>query len=219
VGILLTGLMLVACGPDAIRIDVDFNRLSGLAEGDRVLFQDNPAGTVTSIAYRKDGTYQVGIEVDNGYEKALTEYSRFYTAADPTRSGSRVVIIELTRSGGRLLQDGASVKGMNSPDSAFSQWRREVEKGLGYLQELFDKFGRDVKGIPESDAYRQLKRSLEEWAREMERAGEQARDRIEREWLPRIRRELDELRKELEPDGREEELEPLEREVRRIRNI
>ena len=89
---------------------------------------------MTSIAYRKDGTYRVGIEVDNGYEKALTEYSRFYTAADPTRSGSRVVIIELTRSGGRLLQDGASVKGMDSPDSAFSQWRREVENGLGYLQ-------------------------------------------------------------------------------------
>ena len=53
----------------------------------------------------------------------------------------------------------------------------------------------------------------------MERAGQQARDRIEREWLPRIHRELDELRKELEPDGREEELEPLEREFRRIRNI
>ena len=127
-GILLTGLMLVACGPDAIRIDIDFKRLSGLAEGDRVLFQDNPAGTVTSIAYRKDGTYRVGIEVDNGYEKALTEYSRFYTAADPTRSGSRVVIIELTRSGGRLLQDGVSVKGMDSPIAPFpngvERWRR-----------------------------------------------------------------------------------------------
>ena len=43
---------------------------------------------------------------------------------------------------------------------------------MDYLRKQFDQFGRDVQGIPESKAYQQLKRSLEEWAREMERAEE-----------------------------------------------
>lgn len=217
--IFLAVLVLVACEPDTIHIDIQFSRLSGLAEGDRVLFEGNPAGKVESITYQQDGTYRVGIEVDSGYEKALTEHSRFYSVADPVRTGSKAVIIELARSDGRLLQDGASVEGAELPDGIFSQWHKEMEKGLDYLRKQFDQFGRDVQGIPESEAYQQLKRSLEEWAREMERAEEETRNKIEREWLPRIRRELDELREQLKPDGREEELEPIEREVRRIRNI
>ena len=85
VWIFLAVLLLVACEPDKINIDIKFSRLPGLAEGDRVLFEGNPAGKVESITYRQDGTYRVGIEVDGGYEKALTEHSRFYTAADPVR--------------------------------------------------------------------------------------------------------------------------------------
>lgn len=219
VGFFMTALVLIACKPDTIHLDVHLDRLSGLAEGDRVLFDGNPAGRVASVSYQKDGTYRVGIEVDDGYAEALTEHCRFYTAADPGRPGSKAVIIEVSQSGGRLLKDGATVEGGDPPVGIFSLWLEEMEKGLNYLRKEFDQFGRDVQGIPESEAYQRLKRSLEAWADEMERASEETRDKIEREWLPRIQRELDELRKHLEPEGREKELEPLEREVHRIRNI
>lgn len=219
VGLFLTALVLTACKTDTIHLDVHFNRLSGLAEGDRVLYDGNPAGSVATVTYQKDGTYRVGIDVDDGYAEALTEHSRFYTAADPVRSGSMAVIIEVDERGGRRLKDGATVEGNAPPGGIFSQWLEEMQKGLNYLQKQFDQFGRDVQGIPESDAYQRLKRSLEAWAREMERASEETRAKIENEWLPRIQKELDELRKQLESQGRERELEPLEREVQRIRNI
>ena len=212
-------LMLVACRSDTIHINVNFSHLSGLAKGDRVLFQGNPAGTVATIAYQPEGTYRVGLAVDNGYAHALTEHSRFYVSDDPTRKGSKAVIIHLARSGGEPLKDGASVTGGGPPDDIFAHWKRELEDGLNYLQEQVEKFSRDVQGIPESEAYRNLRRSLQEWAQEMEQATEKTRDKIEREWLPRIQKELEELREQLKPSGREETLEPLEREVQRIRNI
>jgi len=56
-------------------------------------------------------------------------------------------------------------------------------------------------------------------AAEIQQKEKQARERIKREWLPRIQRELDKLREKLKQSGRESELAPLEKEVERIRRI
>ena len=218
VGLLAIAFFLTGCWQDAIHIDVNFRRLSGLAREDRVLFEDHPVGKVTAIEYRPEGIYRVALEVDEGYAHALTEHSRFYVAGDPGRQGHQAVIIDLTAGGGKRLEDGATVSGEAGSD-VFARWKREMESGLQFLQEQIEKFSRDVQGIPESDAYQQLKRSLQDWAEEMERAGEGAREKIEREWLPRIQRELDALREQFKSRGQEERLEPLEKEVDRIRNI
>ncbi len=219
VGLLAFTLFLVGCWQDAIHLDVNFDTLNGLAKDDRVLFEGNLAGKVAAIEYRPEGTYRVALEVDEGYAHALTEHSRFYVAEDSGRQGHQAIVIDLVATGGRRLEDGATVDGETGPHDVFARWKREMESGLQFLQEQIEKFSRDVQGIPESDAYRQLKRSLQDWAEEMERAGEGARDKIEREWLPRIQRELDALREQFKSRGQEERLEPLEKEVDRIRNI
>ena len=219
VGLLAFTLFFVGCWQDTIHLDVDFDNLNGLAKDDRVLFEGNPAGKVAAIEYRPEGTYRVALEVDEGYAHALTEHSRFYVAEDPGRQGHQAIVIDLVATGGKRLEDGATVNGETGPQDVFARWKREMETGLQFLQEQVEKFSRDVQGIPESDAYKKLKRSLQDWAEEMERAGEGAREKIEREWLPRIQRELDALREQFKSRGQEERLEPLEKEVDRIRNI
>jgi len=219
VGMLAFTLFLAGCWQDTIHIGVNFNHLSGLAKDDRVLFEENPAGKVAAIEYLPEGTYRVALEVDEGYAHALTEHSRFYVAGDPGRQGHQAIVIDLVATGGRRLEDGATVNGETGPHDVFAHWKREMETGLQFLQEQIEKFSRDVQGIPESDAYKQLKRSLQDWAAEMERAGEGARDKIEREWLPRIQRELDALKEQFRSRGQEDRLEPFEKEVDRIRNI
>jgi predicted nuclease with TOPRIM domain len=90
---------------------------------------------------------------------------------------------------------------------------------MGLLKEQMDKFGRDLQTFPESQEYKDLKKSLEELAAEIERKEKQTREQIKREWLPKIQRELDELRQRLKQMGREDEMAPLDREVERIRRI
>lgn len=221
--ILLIALALFpgACQFGDIDIAVSFDRVSGLARGDRVLFQGNPAGSVTDVVYQSDNTYEVTLAVDKGYSHALTEYSQFYLVSDPTqnRSDRKAVEIRLSKPGGKTLADGARMKGVSEPEDLFSKLQRDLAAGMEMLQKQIDKFSRDMNEIPESEEYRQLKKSLEAWSREMEQAGDKARKKVEKQWLPKIEEQFEALKKWLREQGREDEIEPLEREFERIRKI
>lgn len=212
-------LNLCACQFGDIDIDARFDRVSGLSKGDRVLFQGNPAGKVSSVKYHSDDRYQVKLSLDKGYAEALTEYSEFHLVDDPDREGHKAIQIRLSQKGGRMLSDGATVKGVSEPESVFGQWRKEIEKGLSFLEKQIEKYSEEIESFPESEEYQQLIKSLAAWAAEMERAGDQARDKVNKEWLPRVEKELDALRQWLREHGHEEQIKPFEQEVERIRNI
>lgn len=219
--VLLTLLLcgVLDCRPDAVEINVRFARISGLAKGDRVLFEKTAAGSVESIQYTPDGSFVVGVRVNGGFADALTEYSQFYLIQDPARPDRKAVEIRLTRQGGRLLSDGASVAGITESEEMVSQWQKTLEEGLHFFEKQIEKYGQDIEKIPESEEYQQLKRSLKDWAAEMEAAGQDARERLEKQWLPQIEKQLEEFRKWLREQGREKKIKPLEEEVERIREI
>ena len=64
-----------------------------------------------------------------------------------------------------------------------------------------------------------MKKYLEDFAIELEQKEKETRDKIKREWLPKIQQELDKLREKLKQSGHEKEIQPLEKEVDRIRKI
>ena len=74
-----------------------------------------------------------------------------------------------------------------------SRWQDELDKSLDALERRLQKYGRNLEKLPERKEYRQMKNRLGEWAAEMERTGEEVREKIERRWLPRVRKELDAL--------------------------
>lgn len=210
--------MLLNCRPQVIQINVHFNRLSGLAPGDRVLFEANAAGSVDSIHYNKDGTYEVRMQIDEGFARAATEYTRFKVVDDIGRSGHKAVAMVLSRQDGALLPDGAVVVG-DEPETLADHFNKGVEEGFAFFKRQMDRFAGDLKQVPDSEAYRDLKKSLSDLADELGRTEKQARKKLKEEWLPRLERELDELEKQLREYDREEEAAPLREEINRIRNI
>ena len=56
-------------------------------------------------------------------------------------------------------------------------------------------------------------------AEEMKRSGESVREKVEQELLPRLKQEIEKLRERLQKFGREEEVEELETQLERIRQI
>lgn len=216
--VILIGL-LAACQPDVLGINVNFDRWSGLTEGDRVLFEKNEAGRVRTIEYKSDGKHSVGLDVRRDFSHALTDHSLFYVIDDPLRSGSKAVDIRISRKGGVPLKDGATVDGVPPAGEMASQWREGLESALQQMERRLQEYGRNLEELPESDAYRHLKQTLREWAAEMEQTGKDAREEFEHRWLPRVRRQLEDLKKWLRDHGGRQERAPSQSPGGSIRNV
>lgn len=217
IGCLVIGVM--ACQSGGVHINATYGRLSGVALEDRVLFQNNVAGSVAAIQLTDEGTYILKLEIDKGFANALTEYSQFLIIADPQRDGRKAVDIRLSRQGGKILADGTTVQGVAPVDLLSERLQRDLATGFDFILSQIDKFSRDVQKIPDSDAYQSLKQSMEALAAEIQRAEKEAREQVKEEWLPQLERHLDDLRRQLQKLGREDELQPLEERVERIRRI
>ena len=215
----LFAIFTIACRSNAILIHVTFEELSGLEKSDRVLFQENPAGHVDDIHFNQDGSYTVLLKIEKGFSNAATEYSQFYLIDDPAHKGRKGIKIQLDQEGGTPLASGSAVVGVSPEKDLATRLQEDLEAGIGYIIDRMDQFNREIEAFPDSREYQDIKKSLEDLAAEIGRKEAQAREKVKREWLPKIQRELDELRKRLKQMGRENELAPLEREVERIRKI
>lgn len=215
----LAAMIVLACRVNGHLIDVTFESLSGLEKGDRVLFQGNTAGQVKDVQFNQDGSYTVRLEIEEGFANAVTEYSRFYVVGDPERKGHKSIEIQLERQGGTPLASGSTVKGTTPEKNLADRLHEELEGAMGFLKEQMDKFGRDIQTFPESQEYKDLKKSLQDLADEIERKEKETREKVKREWLPKIQRELDDLRERLRQMDREDQLAPLDQEVERIRRM
>lgn len=215
----LVAIILLACRSNSILINITFDEVSGIEKGDRVLFQGNKAGNVTDVQYHQNGKYTVQVEIDKGFANAVTEYSQFYIIDDPGPKGLKGIDVRLEREGGTPLADGSMVIGVPPDMGLAERIQKELDAGLGFIKKQIDRFEKDFQSLPESQAYKDLKKAIEDLASEIEIKEKQARESIKREWLPKIQRELEELRKRLKQMGREDELAPLDREVDRIRSM
>ena len=215
----MTVLLLFASRPQDIAITVRFERLSGLAANDRVLFENNAAGEVQAIRYNGDGSYAVAVRIDGGFANAVTEYARFEVHDDAGRPNRKAIVIVLTRQGGTPLADGAVVDGYSPPELFGERFNQDLREGFDAFKKQIESFANGLKQIPESDAFQDLKRSMGELADELSQTEKSVRQKLKNEWLPRIEQELEALKKRLEDSGRQDETEPLENELERIRRI
>jgi hypothetical protein len=217
--IIWVAALLIACRSNTIDIHVTFENLSGLQKNDPVLFQGNRAGYVKNIQFNSDGSYTVLIEIEEEFSNAVTEYSQFSLIDDPTDGGHQGIQIGLKRGGGTPLANGATAAGMAPVKDPATRLQKDIETGIELFKERMDQINREIKGFPQSREYQAFKKSLEDLASEIGKKEAHTREKIKRQWLPKIQRELDELKKRLKSMGREDELAPLEREVERIRRI
>ena len=210
---------LTACVAQDIRLDVTFDRIAGLAKGDRVLFEDNAIGGVQTVQYNADGRYTVSVLIEKDFAHAVTQYSQFGIIDDPASPGRRAVCVSLSRQGGTPLKSGTVVAGSSPEKDLGTRLQEDLQTGLTFFREQIEKFSRDLQEFPDSEEYKQFKKSLEDLASELARKEQKTREKIKQEWLPRIQKELDELREKLKESGREKEVQPLDEEVENIRRI
>jgi ABC-type transporter Mla subunit MlaD len=198
-GVVCLLFFIPVCGltRSTLTLNIRFDRIQGLQEGDRVIFEQNPIGDVTSVSYGKDGMYTVEIAVKKNFVNAITEHSKFYISDDPQTVGKKAVEVEQIQKGGTPLENGSFVEGSNKFSLVFEQLAMDIEKALEYLKKEFDDYQNEIKTIPESEEYQKLKRELAELLKQLRESGEETHEKIRKELIPFLIQELEKLKERL----------------------
>jgi len=209
----------IGCKESSLNIKVRYDQIRGLQEGDRVIFEKNQIGNVTTIFYSSDGHYLVDLTIKESFANVVTDNSKFFISRDFHNSREKAIEIIRTTGGGTPLKNGAKVEGSTIHSAFFNKIGRDLEKGLGDLKKHFEQFFEDLKNIPESDEVKKLEKELERLAEEMKRSGKSVREKIEKDVLPKLRKEIEKLRKRLKELGRDDEIERIDLQMKKFREI
>ncbi len=217
--IFFIGLVLTGFGFGTEKIHVRFESVNGLVAKDRVMFDGTAIGNVKKISYGDDGIFTVSLSISNDFKDFLTEHSRFTIVSDP-HDGSRMAVeVMKVRIGGTPLKNGSSVEGSNKYQVLLEMMKDDAKDGIGFLKKEYQRFSNELKSLSEHEKVTKLKETIARLGQELAKESRETRDKIASEIIPMLEKEIEALREELEALGRGEEVEPLEKELEKIKYI
>jgi hypothetical protein len=92
----------------------------------------------------------------------------------------------------------------------------ELQATLDDLLARFNAFADELGKVPDSQEVQQLEESLKRFVLEFQQAQKDVQGYLRNEIIPRFRLELERLRNQLKKEGREKELENLDRQVKEL---
>jgi hypothetical protein len=201
---LVLALLLSGCRDDTLHLTLQVDALHGLQPGNAVLLENREVGKVTAVEAADDGGFLARLAIRPEFREKITRDAQFFVAGDPSEPGASQVEIVSGTPGGPPLSDGAKVRGVlkSQPLFPFGQIFRDLNQGLDILRDQVERFQSEIRRAPDSEEAQKLK---DQWARlleEIRKAQSSAEESMKKEVIPKLERELEELRKkfrELEP--------------------
>lgn len=214
-------MAVVAAGyqPDVFRLHVLFDQVNRLQEGDDVIFETQSIGVVENLTYAKTGYFKVTLAIDKNFEADISEYSRFIIVENPKMSGKKVVRVIRTRLGGEPLKNGTTIEGSDKYSVFFEDMAGDIRDGVDFLKKGMNEFSEDLKGLSESEQMKALRKEIKRLTEAMAKAKKETREKIINEILPLIKRDMEKLRERLRKFDREDEMTPLDDEIKKINRI
>lgn len=213
-----TVMLLPGCG--SAEYNLLFSAIKGLKKGAPLLFEQNTIGTVKKIVYTKEGDYLVSLSVDKAFASAMTEYSRFEVVPSPVEGVEKAIVMTLEQKGGTPLEKEVAIKALEpSRFLALDKMTPMLKK----LESGVDQFINDLQNIPESEQFKTFEKKFEdtinELGRQMKNSGKDIQDNIQDNIIPRLEKELEELRRKFEQNGDAEKIEPLEKKLNDLKDV
>jgi flagellin-specific chaperone FliS len=214
--VLIIGL---GCDAENLNVFIRFDHIDGLKSNDSVIFETNRIGKVDEVTYTKKGDYLVELMIPKAYTNAVTEHARFFVVSDPKNNGQSAIEMIQILKGGRPLQNNTVLEGSSKSSATIERLEKDFEKGIKSLTKEFNEFTKELKKIPDSEAFKKIEDEITNLYDQMKRSGKEVREMIQKEILPRLEQELENLRKRLHEKGREDELKPLEIKMEEMKKI
>jgi hypothetical protein len=212
----LWGIISAAYRPDVFHVHVHFDSVYKLQDGDGVVLETETIGFVESLTYLKEGYFKASLAIDKDFKSVITEYTRFIIVEDPMAAGKKAVRVIQTRRGGKLLENGAIVEGSDKYSVLFEDMTGDIRDGVDILKKGMNEFSEEIKSLSENEQMKALGKEIKRLAEAMGKAKKETREKIINEILPLLKRDVEKLRERLREFGREEEMTPLDNEMKKI---
>jgi len=216
---LLIVIFLTAGCAQHLHVNVLYDRTGGVQEGDPVYLENQEIGAVQNPEVTSTGRIVIPLRIDSGFRDRITERSRFVIQPDPSKARRMSIqVIQVSR-GGQPLREGAVIEGSSSLGATLEKgtqgilgWTTLLEETLRVIEEEFNR-------LSAKEWQEKLENQMEDWARELERSGEEVQRYFLKEVLPRLEKSIRDLRRRLEEQGKEKAIEPLEEKLERLKGV
>ncbi len=96
---------------------------------------------------------------------------------------------------------------------------KEMAAALADLSRRLQTFSEEVKKAPDREEVKQLETSIKQLSDEFSRAQKDVRDHIRDKLIPQLQKELDQLREQLHKEGRDGEIEEIDKQVKAMSRV
>ena len=121
--------------------------------------------------------------------------------------------------GGVPIAKGVIIEGSTRLALLLNQMGEDFGKAMSEMKRKINEMADEVKQIPESEEIKHLEHYLNQLKEKMTKSGKGFREKMQKEVLPWIQKEIEKLKERLRKLGREKEIEPLEVKMEEIRKI
>ena len=213
---IIVALVLFGCGGATYNFRIQFDDIDGLRKNDQVFFDKTPVGIVTDVKYTDTGNYFVSVAVEDKFSSLLKDSSTFYIDSNPETGGQQAVRIIQTEDGGNILKRNAIVEGQSKYSAIYGQIADNFRKNIHAMETEINKFLKGLQDFSESEQIKQIERQLEKILAELDNLSAEMKHKLETDILPRIKEQIEELRRRLQQIGKEEKLKYVDRKIEAI---
>jgi ABC-type transporter Mla subunit MlaD len=196
----LTALVLVGCFGTTHNFMIRFNDIEGLRKNDQVFFNNTPIGVVKDVEYTDSGSYLVKVAVEDQYSSLPKDSSTFYIDSHPEAEGQKAIRIIQIQDEGNIIEKNAI----------------KFRKNVGVIESEINEFLKGLQNLTEDEQIKQIERQLDKILAEIENLSVQMKHKLETEILPRIREQIEELRRRLGEIGKEKKLKYVDQKIKTI---
>jgi paraquat-inducible protein B len=202
--LLLSGLVMVsACFPltDDLRFNIQVESLDGLKQGDRVYFKDYPVGKIESIRVANDGSFIVHVCIQDAQRAAALKDHLFILDDDPELPGKKAIMIKKGEKSSTVpIHEGETVTGFTSLSYYLQKNRETISETLEALGQTFDQFIQELKELPQSEQYQEMKKTLRESLEELLKEGDKYKEKLQQEILPELQKHLEDFKQKFQAE-------------------
>ncbi|MCD6150535.1 MAG: hypothetical protein J7J70_02615, partial [Deltaproteobacteria bacterium] len=98
------------------------------------------------------------------------------------------------------IHEGETVTGFTSLSYYLQKNRETIRETSEALGQTFDQFIQELKDLPQSEQYQEMKKTLQESLEELLKEGERYKEKLQKEILPELQKQLEEFKQKFQAE-------------------
>ncbi len=212
-------LFLAACQVGNLAFQVEYQNIDGLKKGASLTHDDETIGSVTEIEYTDQGTFLVGVEIEEAYRPLASQSALFYISENSS-SNKVIELVNDDKPGTQpLIEEGQVIKGSDRLSGMSQKFQNQFNNAVESLSNSIQSSWENWKEETLEQQMSYLEEELNQLQEKAENLSESMRKDYETRILPELNKQIDALKKQLEELGREDELQGIEKKMDELNGL